>query len=216
METTFPERAVLTAKHANWSNIVKNISYITKAANAQTKGLAYKLKPRSTEWYVQDSTVRYAITSISIVRSCEWYQNSELYRTTFLGHFYWGNTVVRYIKGGARLTAELTVDWSLACATRGMTTRGEWSISFTRSAMLLVACWACLHESAQIEKIKHLIFSHTYTQTMLRFLLHARMTLIATFWHKPRLSSKGYFVPSRIVLYCSAWWKQGFIIMTIG
>ncbi len=39
---------------------------------------------------VRYSTVRYAIMSVSIVRSCEWYQNSEPYRTTFLVPFRWG------------------------------------------------------------------------------------------------------------------------------
>ncbi len=39
---------------------------------------------------VRYSTVQYAIMSISIVRSCEWYQNSEPYRTTFLVPFRWG------------------------------------------------------------------------------------------------------------------------------
>lgn len=40
---------------------------------------------------VQFSTVQYAIFYVSIVRSCEWYQNSELDRTTFLGPFSMGS-----------------------------------------------------------------------------------------------------------------------------
>ncbi len=39
---------------------------------------------------VQYGTVKYAIMFVSIVRSCEWYQNSEPYRTTFLVPFRWG------------------------------------------------------------------------------------------------------------------------------
>ncbi len=39
---------------------------------------------------IQYSTVRYAIMSFSIVRSCEWYQNSEAYHTTFMGPIHWG------------------------------------------------------------------------------------------------------------------------------
>ncbi len=38
-----------------------------------------------------------------MVRSCEWYQNSELYHTSFLGV---PSRVVWYLKGGARLTAD--------------------------------------------------------------------------------------------------------------
>ncbi len=34
-------------------------------------------------WAVRFGTVRYAIISVSIVRSCEWYQNSKPYHTTF-------------------------------------------------------------------------------------------------------------------------------------
>ncbi len=36
------------------------------------------------------STIWYAIMSVSIVRSCEWYQNSEPHRKKFLVPFRWG------------------------------------------------------------------------------------------------------------------------------
>ncbi len=64
------------------------------------------------------------------------------------------STVVQYLKGGARLTAGCWLvdrESSLVRASRGMTAKGEWSVSFTCSAMLpmcvgLVYTKVCKHK----------------------------------------------------------------------
>ncbi len=57
-------------------------------------------------WY---GSVQYAIISVSTVRSCEWYQNSEPYRTTFWYPSAGVPSTAKGTKGVEKLTAE--VDW---------------------------------------------------------------------------------------------------------
>ncbi len=87
--------------------------------------------------------------------------------------------------GGARLTVDCYVvdrELSLARATRVMTAKGEVSSSFTHSAMLLmrVGLVHITSEYANTKKYNSVFYNciFSYTPTMSRFLLHARMTSI--------------------------------------
>ncbi len=105
---------------------------------------------------VQYTTVRYAIMSVSIVRSCEWYQNSEPYRTTFLVPFCWGTEHSKgYQKGGAKgLTRIVTFAWYK---------RIKLLLHSFRSAVH--ECWAYLHQSAQPQKNITVYFIILYFHT---------------------------------------------------
>ncbi len=54
----------------------------------------------------RNGSLQYGRQLFPFVRSCEWYQNKEPYRTTFLVPFCRGTSTA---KGGAKLNAE--VDW---------------------------------------------------------------------------------------------------------
>ncbi len=99
---------------------------------------------------VRYSTVRYAIMSVSIVRSCEWYKNSEPYRTTFLVPFI---GVPSTAKGTKRveLNSLQNVDWL-----KGI----KLLLHSFRSAV-----FGLLHQSAQTQKMKTVYFIIVYFHT---------------------------------------------------
>ncbi len=109
-------------------------------------------------------TVQYIIISVSIVRSCEWYQNSEPYRTTF---WYPSIAVPSTARGTKRveLNSLQNIDWLTRIVTFAWYKRIKLLLHSFRSAVH--ECWAYLHQSAQTQKniIVYFII-YIFTQTI--------------------------------------------------